>query len=72
MTPYYLLTRDPHLYQQLARDLNRYSKINTHLQDRAPHKRPSLTMSQLISETAYRAVSGIEHLWNRGSAWRGK
>ena len=72
MTPYFLLSRDPHLYQQLARDLNRYSKINTHLQERAPAKGRSLPLSQLISEGAYGVINRVERGWNHAAALLGK
>ncbi len=65
MIPYYLLTRNPHHYERLARDLNQYSKVNTHVHNRAPVNHPTVSVSEMISAGTLHTVNVVERGWNR-------
>ncbi len=65
MIPYYLLSRNPHHYERLARDLNQYSRINTHMLNRAPVNHPTVSVSEMISAGAYHTVNAVGRGWNR-------
>jgi hypothetical protein len=72
MIPYYLLNRNRRNYERLAQDLNNYSRINTHMQDRPAANQSSLSVSDMISSGTLHAVNSVEKGWNSlSSLFRG-
>ncbi len=68
MIPYFLLNRGYQNYERLARDLNHYSRVNTHAHSRPAAPQSGLSVSDMVSSGTLHAVNAFEKGWTRLSS----
>jgi hypothetical protein len=69
MIPYYMLSRD---YNQLARNINRFSQDNTQLNGNASINCSPVSVSEMISSGTLHAVNAVEKGWSQMASLFGR